>query len=280
MVLFVASASVAEAVTPTTVPAGEFSATSLAAPLTSVTGPTSNSSTSSTAIVKLAVLLLPSALAARTVIVWLAAASRFRLAPAATVTTPLLLAIANRPPASSVRLYVMVLFVASASVAEAVTPTTVPAGEFSATSLAAPLTSVTGPTSNSSTSSTAIVKLAVLLPSVLAARTVIVWLAAASRSRLAPAATVTTPLLPAIANRPPASSVRLYVMVLFVASASVAEAVTPTTVPAGEFSATSLAAPLTSVTGPTSNSSTSSTATLRFCTAVRPVPSLTVTCTT
>ena len=56
----------------------------------------------------------------------------------------------------------------------------------------------------------AIVKLRVVNElSVLVARTVIVWLAAASRSRTAPLATVTTPVLASIAKRPPASSSRL-----------------------------------------------------------------------
>ncbi len=67
IVLVVASASLAEAVIPTTVPAIAFSVTSFVAPSTSVTLPTLNSSTSLTLIVIAAVLKLPSLDVARTV---------------------------------------------------------------------------------------------------------------------------------------------------------------------------------------------------------------------
>ena len=65
---------------------------------------------------------------------------------------------------------------------------------------------MTAPTSNSSTSLTAIVKRCVVLKlvSLLVARTVMLWLVAVSASR--PPATVTTPVLASIVNRPPASS--------------------------------------------------------------------------
>ena len=98
MVLVVASASLAEAVIPTSVPTAAFSATLLAAALASLIAPTSNSSTSVRLTVKACVLKLPSAEVARTTMPWLAAASRSS-APA-TVTTPLLASIAKRPPAS------------------------------------------------------------------------------------------------------------------------------------------------------------------------------------
>ena len=99
--LVVASASLAEAVIPTSVPIAAFSATLLAAALVSLIAPTSNSSTSVRLIVKPCVLKLPSAEVARTMMPWLAAASRSS-APA-TVTTPLPALIANRPPALSSR---------------------------------------------------------------------------------------------------------------------------------------------------------------------------------
>src|SRR4029450_5989617 len=54
-------------------------------------------------------------------------------------------------------------------------------------------------------------------------------------------------------------------MPLLVASASLASAVTPTTVPLAAFSATLLAAALLSLTAPTSNSSTSVTLMVKFC---------------
>ncbi len=94
---------------------------------------------------------------------------------------------------------------ASASVASAVTPTVVPTVAFSLTASAAALLSVTAPMSNSSTSVTFTVNACVLkLPSALVARTVMLWLVALSASS-APA-TVTIPLAPLIAKRPPASS--------------------------------------------------------------------------
>ena len=86
---------------------------------------------------------------------------------------PVPLAIANRPPAESSNEYEIVLFVASASEAEAVMPTAVPLAEFSANELAVALVSVTDPTSNSSTSVRLIVNTCVeKLPSLDVARTV------------------------------------------------------------------------------------------------------------
>ena len=66
MALVVASASIATAVMPTSVPGAAFSATLSAAALASVMGPTPNSLTSATAIVKPWVEKLPSAEVART----------------------------------------------------------------------------------------------------------------------------------------------------------------------------------------------------------------------
>ena len=88
-------------------------------------------------------------------------------------------------------------------------------------------------------------------PSVDVARTMIAWLAAVSKSS-APA-TVTTPVLASMANRPPASLSREYVTAS-VASGSSASAVTPTAVPITAFSATAFGAPFASTgvsTGPT-----------------------------
>ena len=81
-----ASASTPKAVTPTTVPTGEFSATVLANGLLS-DNTTGLSLTLVTAIMKSELTTLPSLLVALTVIAWLLAASKSR-APA-TVTTPL-----------------------------------------------------------------------------------------------------------------------------------------------------------------------------------------------
>ena len=74
MALVVASASLAEAVMPTSVPTAAFSATLSAAASVSLIAPTSNSSTSVRAIVNAWVLKLPSAEVARTTMPWLAAA--------------------------------------------------------------------------------------------------------------------------------------------------------------------------------------------------------------
>ena len=87
---------------PTVEPLATFSFTALAAPFASAGLVTSNSSTSSTLIVKTVSAVEPSALVARTVMVWLDAASRSSRLPSATVTTPVALLMANRPPASSV----------------------------------------------------------------------------------------------------------------------------------------------------------------------------------
>ena len=97
----VASASDALAVIPTNVPLAEFSAMLFAVALVSVTDPTSNSSTSVKLIVKLAVEKLVSLEVARTVMVWLVAASKFNRVLLATVTTPVLLLIVKRPPDES-----------------------------------------------------------------------------------------------------------------------------------------------------------------------------------
>ncbi len=97
----------------------------------------------------------PSAEVARTVIAWVAPASR-SMAPA-TVTTPVVLLMAKRPPASSVSEYVTPELVASPSEAKAVMPTVVPIVAFSVTALAAALVSLTGVTSNSSASLTVMV---------------------------------------------------------------------------------------------------------------------------
>ena len=97
-----ASASVAKAVMPTTVPLAAFSATVLAAALVSVGVLTANSSTSVTVMVKVWVLNEPSATVAWTVMVWLAAVSESSSVPSATVTTPVVASMAKRPPALSV----------------------------------------------------------------------------------------------------------------------------------------------------------------------------------
>ena len=68
------------------------------------TAPTSNSSTSLTLMLTAAVLNEPSLELARTVMTWLAAASRSSRLPSATVTIPVLASMAKRPPASSSRL--------------------------------------------------------------------------------------------------------------------------------------------------------------------------------
>ena len=102
----------------------------------------------------------PSAEVASTVIECAAKASKS--SDVSSVTTPVPPSIANRPPAESLNEKVMPLFVASASAAEAVTPASAPAAAFSASVLTTPLLSLTAPTSNSSTSLTAIVKLAVV----------------------------------------------------------------------------------------------------------------------
>ena len=67
IVLLVASASLAAAVTPTAAPTAAFSSTALAARSASLTGPTSNSSMSFTLTVNVRVEKLASALVARTV---------------------------------------------------------------------------------------------------------------------------------------------------------------------------------------------------------------------
>ncbi len=94
--LVVPSASLAEAVMPTRLPLAEFSARLLAAGLLSVTGVTSNSSTSVRLIVKFSVVKLPSVLVARMVMLCEVAASKLSSVPSATVTTPVLALIAKR----------------------------------------------------------------------------------------------------------------------------------------------------------------------------------------
>ena len=87
------------------------------------------------------------------------APSASRLMAPATVTTPVVLSMANRPPSLFCKEYVMVLLVESASLADAVIPTKVPTVAFSFTLLLVALVSVTEPTSNSSTSLIAIEKI-------------------------------------------------------------------------------------------------------------------------
>ena len=93
--LVVASASLALAVMPTSVPTAAFSATVLALALLSVGALTSNSSTSLTLITKLPIALDPSTEVARTNTVRVAPASRSS-APA-TLTTPVLASTTNSP---------------------------------------------------------------------------------------------------------------------------------------------------------------------------------------
>ena len=68
------------------------------------------------------------------------AVSKSNKVPSATVTTPLLVSIAKRPPALSLNAYVTVV-PASASVPSAVTPTVEPVAEFSATTFVTALLS-------------------------------------------------------------------------------------------------------------------------------------------
>ena len=70
-----ASASLARAVTPTTVPLAAFSATVLVSPLVSVGPTTGLSFTLLTAMLNVALLVEPSALVASTVMEWLVAVS-------------------------------------------------------------------------------------------------------------------------------------------------------------------------------------------------------------
>ena len=88
---------------PTVVPLAAFSLTALAAALLSVTAPVSNSSTSLIAIEKTWSVKEPSAEVARTVMLRLAPSASRSMAPA-TVTTPVLASIANRPPSLFCRL--------------------------------------------------------------------------------------------------------------------------------------------------------------------------------
>ena len=99
--LVVASASLADAVTPTVVPTMAFSSTALAVASVSVTAPTSNSSTSPIAIVNTRVVVEVSVEVARTVMSYVPAASRS--IPPATVTVPVFVSMVKRPPASSSR---------------------------------------------------------------------------------------------------------------------------------------------------------------------------------
>ena len=152
------SASVEKALIPTAVPTAAFSATVSAVASLSMIGVATNSLTSRTAIVNTVSLVDPSALVARTVMLCIAAASRSRRVPSATVTTPDPLSIAKRPPALSVREYVTAFVVASLSLAEAVMPTIVPIAEFSSTAFAVPSASTDAVTSNSSRSLSAMLK--------------------------------------------------------------------------------------------------------------------------
>ena len=98
--LLVASASLADASMPTTVPTVAFSSTALAVPSVSVTAPTSNSSTSLMAIAKTWSVNELSDEVARTVMLRLAPSVSRSIAPL-TVTTPVLELIVKRPPSSS-----------------------------------------------------------------------------------------------------------------------------------------------------------------------------------
>ena len=86
---------------PTAVPITAFSSTALAVASVSLTARTSNSSTSLTSMVKIWSVNDPSLLVARTVMFELGPSASRSIAPA-TVTTPVLASIANRPPSSSV----------------------------------------------------------------------------------------------------------------------------------------------------------------------------------
>ena len=158
-------------------------------------------------------------------------------------------------------------------------PTSVSLAAFSFTASAVAFTSVGAVTSNSSRSLIAMVKVeSAIEPSALVARMVMSCDAAASRSSSEPSATDTTPVEPSILKRPPASSNSEYVTPFVVASASLDEAVMPTSVSLAAFSFTASAAALTSVGAVTSNSSTSATVTAMACVSVS-VPSLTCTVT-
>ena len=181
--------------------------------------------------------------------------------------TPVVSSIVNRPPASSSSVYITES-VASASLASASMPTELPAVRFSATELAAASMSLIAEMSNSSESTTAIVKsLVVVEPSVEVARTVIVCDVAVSASRSC--VVVTTPVVSSIVNRPPASSSSAYITES-VTSASLASASMPTDEPAGRFSATEFAAASISLTAEMSNSSASATAIVKSPVVVEP----------
>ena len=132
---------------------------------------------------------------------WLVAVSKSRLP--ASVTTPVVSSIANRPPALSVNEYVTALVVASASEAEAVIPTSAPLSAASESVFAASLLSTGVDTTNSSTSLIVMVKVETSLGAPLAG---VAWISSvtvspiASRS-IAPA-TVTSPLVELTANKP------------------------------------------------------------------------------
>ena len=98
-VLFVASASTAEAVRPTALSMAARSDTVFGAPSASTGVVTRASSRSRTATVTCSVWLLPSLEAARTIRVWLLAVSAS--SRPATFTTPVVASIAKRPPAES-----------------------------------------------------------------------------------------------------------------------------------------------------------------------------------
>ena len=100
MALVVASASLAAAVTPTKVPTVAFSLTLLLVAFVSVTDPTLNSSTSLIAMEKTWSVCEPSLDVARTVMEREAPSASRSMAPA-TVTMPVALSIAKRPPSLS-----------------------------------------------------------------------------------------------------------------------------------------------------------------------------------
>jgi hypothetical protein len=180
---------------------GAFSLTLLLVALVSVTEPTSNSSTSLMAMEKVWSVNEPSAEVARTVMER-EAPSASRSMAAATVTTPVVLSMANRPPSLFCK-RIGDGVVGSVDVAGGCGDTyTVPTAAFSLTLLLVALVSVTAPTSNSSTSLMAMEKFDRWDPSLEVARTVMLREAPSASRSMAPA-TVTTPVVLSIANRPP-----------------------------------------------------------------------------
>ena len=148
--------------------------------------------------------------------------------PSATVTTPVFASIANRPPASSVRLNMSPYPCRPHRWPSAVTPTAVPLAALSETLLPDALLSVTAPTLDSDVSSLRLIaKVSERGAEPSAGRgldrhVVCTWRSHSRATRL-PSATVTTPVLASMVNRPPASSVKLNTSHVSVLSASVAK---------------------------------------------------------